>query len=62
MAPSIVEVLSISVVFALPFLYETSNAFRYYFKFFVYYALVMTVALFLIPIMTFRAGDVENLL
>lgn len=62
MAPSLVEVLSISTILAMPFLYETSKAFRYCFKFFVYYAVVMIVAVFVIPIMAFRAGDVTNLL
>lgn len=60
--PSLVEVFSVFVILALPFLYETSKAFRYYFKFFVYYAGVMLVSIFLIPIMAFKPRDVLNLM
>ncbi|XP_014214375.1 1-acyl-sn-glycerol-3-phosphate acyltransferase alpha [Copidosoma floridanum] len=47
---------------SLPFLYEGSKTFRYHFKFFVYYGIVMVNAIILIPIMMFRPKNVKNLL
>ncbi|XP_067006856.1 1-acyl-sn-glycerol-3-phosphate acyltransferase alpha [Anabrus simplex] len=62
MAPSSLELILIGFILILPFLYETSKAFRYYFKFFVYYGFVMTTAIVVIPVMIFRPKDVRNLL
>ncbi|XP_046418947.1 1-acyl-sn-glycerol-3-phosphate acyltransferase alpha isoform X1 [Neodiprion virginianus] len=62
MAPSCLEVLLVLFILVLPFLYETSKSFRYYFKFLMYYGIVMANAVMVIPIMMFRPGDVKNLL
>lgn len=62
MAPSCLEVILVVFIFVLPFLYETSRSFRYYFKFLMYYGIVMTNAVMVIPIMMFRPKDVKNLL
>ncbi|XP_015113789.1 1-acyl-sn-glycerol-3-phosphate acyltransferase alpha [Diachasma alloeum] len=62
MAPSGLEVILVGFILVLPFLYETSKTFRYYFKFLMYYGIVMVNSIILIPIMTFRPGNVKNLL
>ncbi|XP_012269768.1 1-acyl-sn-glycerol-3-phosphate acyltransferase alpha [Athalia rosae] len=62
MAPSCLEVILVVFIFVLPFLYETSRTFRYYFKFLMYYGIVMANAVMVIPIMIFRPWDVKNLL
>lgn len=54
--------LAIFLVLLLPFLYETSHVFRYYFKFLIYYVVVSSFAIFLIPVMLFKARNVENLM
>lgn len=59
---SYVEMFFLCVILLLPFLYETSHVFRYYFKFCVYYGVVSFNAIILIPVMLFRACDVRNLL
>ncbi|XP_058803469.1 1-acyl-sn-glycerol-3-phosphate acyltransferase alpha [Phymastichus coffea] len=56
------EVLLVAFVLILPFLYETSRTFRYYFKFLMYYGIVMINAVILIPVMMFRSRNVKNLL
>lgn len=56
------EMLAIFFVLLLPFLYETSHVFRYYFKFLLYYVVVSSFAVFLIPVMLFNARDVTNLM
>ncbi|XP_003424072.1 1-acyl-sn-glycerol-3-phosphate acyltransferase alpha [Nasonia vitripennis] len=63
MAPSFsLELVLLAFILILPFLYETSRTFRYYFKFLMYYGSVMINAVILIPIMTFRPKNVKNLL
>ncbi|XP_043276380.1 1-acyl-sn-glycerol-3-phosphate acyltransferase alpha isoform X1 [Venturia canescens] len=62
MAPSCFEVILVGFILVLPFLYETSRTFRYYFKFLMYYGIVMANAILVIPIMMFRPGNVKNLL
>lgn len=63
MAPtSYFEILAICLILLLPFLYETSHVFRYYFKFVFYYAVVSFNSIILIPPMLFRPCDVKNLL
>ncbi|KDR16862.1 1-acyl-sn-glycerol-3-phosphate acyltransferase alpha isoform X1 [Zootermopsis nevadensis] len=62
MLPSSLELVLVVFILILPFLYETSRAFRYYIKFFLYYGIVMTTAVVVIPIMMFRPKDVKNLL
>ncbi|XP_034934626.1 1-acyl-sn-glycerol-3-phosphate acyltransferase alpha [Chelonus insularis] len=62
MAPSYLEIILVGFILILPFLYETSSTFRYYFKFLVYYGIVMANSIILIPIMMFRPGNVKNLL
>lgn len=57
-----IELLVISLILLLPFLYETSHIFRYYFKFMVYYTVVSINAIILIPPMMLRPCDVKNLL
>lgn len=62
MISSYLEVLFICIIILVPIFYETSQKFRYYFKFFVYYSIVMINSLILIPAMLFRPKDVRNLL
>ncbi|XP_065345108.1 1-acyl-sn-glycerol-3-phosphate acyltransferase alpha [Cloeon dipterum] len=62
MAFSLLELIVVALMLALPFAYESSPKFRYYLKFAIYYGLVMTTAVFVIPIMMFRPGEVKNLL
>ncbi|OXU25070.1 hypothetical protein TSAR_000908 [Trichomalopsis sarcophagae] len=63
MSPSFsLELILLAFILILPFLYETSRTFRYYFKFLMYYGSVMVNAVILIPIMTFRPKNVKNLL
>lgn len=57
-----IELVLLAFILILPFMYETSRTFRYYFKFFLYYATVMLNSVILIPIMLFRPGNVKNLL
>jgi lysophosphatidate acyltransferase len=59
---SILELIVVVLLLALPFAYESSPKFRYYLKFSLYYGLVMTTAVFVIPVMMFRPGEVKNLL
>lgn len=59
---SMLELIVVALLLALPFAYESSPKFRYYLKFSLYYGLVMTTAVFVIPIMMFRPGEVKNLL
>lgn len=56
------EIFVICLILLLPFLYETSHVFRYYFKFCVYYSIVSLNSIILIPPMLFRPCDVKNLL
>ena len=51
-------VLVVTVVLAIT--YETQSWFRYYFRFFLYIAIVMIFSLFLIPVALFRPGNVHN--
>ncbi|GAB1866424.1 1-acyl-sn-glycerol-3-phosphate acyltransferase [Camponotus japonicus] len=62
MAPSCYEVILVGFILVLPFLYETSRTFRYYFKFLVYYGLVMVNAILLMPFISLRPGNVKNFL
>ncbi|XP_029672511.1 1-acyl-sn-glycerol-3-phosphate acyltransferase alpha isoform X1 [Formica exsecta] len=62
MAPSCFEVILVGFILVLPFLYETSRNFRYYFKFLVYYGIVMVNAVLLMPLFSLRPGNVKNFL
>ncbi|CAL1676801.1 unnamed protein product [Lasius platythorax] len=62
MAPSCFEVILVGFILVLPFLYETSRTFRYYFKFLVYYGIVMVNAVLLMPLISLRPGNVKNFL
>ncbi|XP_065082347.1 1-acyl-sn-glycerol-3-phosphate acyltransferase alpha-like [Ochlerotatus camptorhynchus] len=62
MMASYYEILLICGIILLPIFYETSHKFRYFFKFFVYYFVVMINSLILIPFMLFRPKDVRNLI
>jgi len=62
MAPSCFEVILVGFILVLPFLYETSRTFRYYFKFLIYYGIVMMNAVLLIPVFSLRPGNVKNFL
>ncbi|XP_017767110.1 PREDICTED: 1-acyl-sn-glycerol-3-phosphate acyltransferase alpha [Eufriesea mexicana] len=60
MAPSCFEVILIGFILILPFLYEMSRTFRYYFKFFLYYGYLMLSSIVFLPIMMFRPRNVKN--
>ncbi|EGI62764.1 PREDICTED: 1-acyl-sn-glycerol-3-phosphate acyltransferase alpha [Acromyrmex echinatior] len=62
MAPSCFEVILVGFILVLPFLYETSRTFRYYFKFLIYYGVVMMIAVVLMPILSLRPGNIKNFL
>lgn len=62
MAPSCFEVILVGFILVLPFLYETSRTFRYYFKFLIYYGIVMVNAFLLMPVISLRPGNVKNFL
>ncbi|XP_011879603.1 PREDICTED: 1-acyl-sn-glycerol-3-phosphate acyltransferase alpha [Vollenhovia emeryi] len=62
MAPSCFEVILVGFLLVLPFLYETSRTFRYYFKFLIYYGVVMVNAALLMPVISLRPGNVKNFL
>ncbi|XP_055374751.1 1-acyl-sn-glycerol-3-phosphate acyltransferase beta [Condylostylus longicornis] len=49
-------------ILMLPIFYEKSHAFRYYFKFLIYYLVVSVNAIILIPAFLCRPCDVRNLL
>uniref|UniRef100_A0A0A9YNU8 1-acylglycerol-3-phosphate O-acyltransferase n=1 Tax=Lygus hesperus TaxID=30085 RepID=A0A0A9YNU8_LYGHE len=53
---------SICLFLLLPVLYEHSNTFRYYFKFFVYYGYIMVTSVVVLPIMLWNPRSVENLI
>ncbi|KAL1131571.1 hypothetical protein AAG570_011186 [Ranatra chinensis] len=59
---SLQEFFIISFFLVLPALYEWSNVFRYYFKFFVYYGIIMVTSVIVIPIMVWKPRNVENLI
>lgn len=61
MAPSSFELILVGFILLLPFLYETSRTFRYYFKFMVYYGIVTFAATILIPIFLLRPKSLKNL-
>lgn len=54
------EVILVCCILVLPFLYETSRTFRYYFKFFIYYFTVLFNATWLLPIISMRPRNVKN--
>jgi lysophosphatidate acyltransferase len=60
MAPSCFEVILVGFILVLPFLYETSRTFRYYFKFLIYYGIVMMNSVLLMPVISLRPGNVKN--
>ncbi|CAH1107127.1 unnamed protein product [Psylliodes chrysocephalus] len=62
MTATYTEIFLASCILILPFLYESSHAFRYHLKFFLYYAIVMINSIILIPVYFFKPGDVKNLL
>lgn len=55
------ELFLVCAIILMPIFYETSSRFRYYFKIFVYYAVVILNSFFFIPIFLFRPCDVRNL-
>lgn len=59
---SLAELLTISIFLLMPILYEHSNVFRYYFKFFTYYGVIMITSLVVIPVMVWKPRNVENLI
>lgn len=61
MAPSSFELILVGFILLLPFLYETSRTFRYYFKFMIYYGIVTCAAIILIPIFLLRPRNLKNL-
>ncbi|XP_021704643.1 1-acyl-sn-glycerol-3-phosphate acyltransferase alpha [Aedes aegypti] len=56
------EIFLICGIILMPIFYETSHKFRYFFKFFIYYFVLMINSIILIPAMMFRAKDVRNLI
>ncbi|CAG9856602.1 unnamed protein product [Phyllotreta striolata] len=62
MTATYTEIILASCILILPFLYESSHAFRYHLKFFLYYAIVMINSVILIPVYLFKPGNVKNLL
>ncbi|CAL7947964.1 unnamed protein product [Xylocopa violacea] len=62
MAPSCFEVILVGFILVLPFLFEMSRTFRYYFKFLLYYGYVMMFSIILLPIMLLRPWNVKNLI
>lgn len=62
MSPSCFELILVGFILVLPFLYETSRTFRYYFKFLMYYGIVMFNAVLILPAISFRAWNVKNFL
>ncbi|XP_052869743.1 1-acyl-sn-glycerol-3-phosphate acyltransferase alpha-like [Anopheles cruzii] len=61
MISNYLELFLICAVILLPIFYETSTKFRYFFKFFVYYAVVLLNSVVLTPIFLFRPCNVRNL-
>ncbi|KAK2584649.1 hypothetical protein KPH14_006996 [Odynerus spinipes] len=61
MAPSSFELVLVGFILLLPFLYEASRTFRYYFKFLVYYGIVTFAAIVLIPVFLLRPRNIKNL-
>ncbi|XP_015181376.1 PREDICTED: 1-acyl-sn-glycerol-3-phosphate acyltransferase alpha [Polistes dominula] len=61
MAPSSFELILFGFILLLPFLYETSRTFRYYFKFILYYGIVTILAIVFIPIFLLRPKNIKNL-
>ncbi|XP_017781817.1 PREDICTED: 1-acyl-sn-glycerol-3-phosphate acyltransferase alpha [Nicrophorus vespilloides] len=61
MNPMYVELLMAICCLALPFLYESSQSFRFYVKFISYYVVVSFFAVLFIPIFAFRPKNVRNL-
>uniref|UniRef100_A0A182R6B4 1-acyl-sn-glycerol-3-phosphate acyltransferase n=1 Tax=Anopheles funestus TaxID=62324 RepID=A0A182R6B4_ANOFN len=56
------ELFLICAIILMPIFYETSSRFRYYFKFVVYYGVVILNSFILIPVFLFRPCDVRNLI
>ncbi|KAJ8734623.1 hypothetical protein PYW08_013873 [Mythimna loreyi] len=56
------ELFLAGFIFTLPFLYEKSNLFRYYLKFFLYYAYVLITCTVLLPVVLIYPRDVTNLI
>ncbi|XP_028033514.1 1-acyl-sn-glycerol-3-phosphate acyltransferase alpha isoform X1 [Bombyx mandarina] len=56
------ELFLAGFIFILPFLYEKSNVFRYYLKFFLYYAYVLITCTVLLPVVLVYPRDVTNLM
>ncbi|XP_035781828.1 1-acyl-sn-glycerol-3-phosphate acyltransferase alpha-like [Anopheles albimanus] len=61
MISSYAELFLVCAVILLPIFYETSSKFRYFFKFFVYYAVVILNSFLLIPVFCLRPCNVRNL-
>lgn len=54
--------LALCILLILPFMYEMSHRFRYLFKFFMYYSVVMFNSVLFIPYMLCYPFDVRNLI
>ncbi|XP_039288067.1 1-acyl-sn-glycerol-3-phosphate acyltransferase alpha isoform X1 [Nilaparvata lugens] len=61
MSSTSTEIFIIVIILIIPFLYESSKAFRYYLKFFLYYGIIMLTSIIVIPIMIWHPRDVRNL-
>lgn len=59
---TMLELILIFILLALPVLYEHNYVFRYYFKFFIYYGLIMVTSVVVIPVMIWKPKNVENLM
>uniref|UniRef100_A0A1B6E5F2 1-acylglycerol-3-phosphate O-acyltransferase n=1 Tax=Clastoptera arizonana TaxID=38151 RepID=A0A1B6E5F2_9HEMI len=57
-----IEIFCLIFMLLIPIFYETNNAFRYYFKFFLYYGIIMLTSIVVMPVMIWRPGNVENLI
>lgn len=62
MVPSCFEVILVGFILILPFLYEMSRTFRYYFKISFYCGYMMINSFLLLPILMLRPRNVKNYL
>lgn len=58
---SYVELVLAGIILVLPFLYESSQVFRFYLKLFLYYFWVSCMAVILLPVFCLKPKDVKNL-
>ncbi|VEN44522.1 unnamed protein product [Callosobruchus maculatus] len=62
MTASYTELIFVGCILLLPFLYESSQKFRYHLKFLLYYTITILNSIILIPVFCIRPKDVRNLL